>query len=133
MHRKQLRDVPLFARLNRQDLDMVAQLADEIDAREGEVLARQGGPADKFFIVVEGELELVVEEDGKEQRMGSYGRGHFFGETSVMRESPRSATIRAAKASSLLTMERDDFRDLVAEALGTTGDFDKVIQERLRG
>jgi uncharacterized protein YhbP (UPF0306 family) len=105
----------------------------QVSAAEGEVIARQGGPADKFIIVVEGELELLVEDDGKEQRLGSYGPGHFFGETSVMRDSPRSATIRAAKASSLLTMERDDFRDLVAEALGTTGDFEQVIQNRLSG
>jgi len=105
----------------------------QVSAAEGEVLARQGGPADKFFIVVDGELELVVEDDGREQRLGSYGPGRFFGETSVMRDSPRSATIRAVKDSSLLTMERDDFRDLMGEALGTTGDFDKVIQQRLSG
>jgi len=104
-----------------------------VSADEGEVLARQGGPADKFFIVVDGELELVAERDGKEERLGSYGRGQFFGEISIMRDSPRSATIRAAKRSTLLTMERDDFRDLVAEALGTTGDFDQVIQRRLEG
>ena len=104
-----------------------------VSAEEGEVLARQGGPADKFFIVVEGELELVAEHDGKEERLGAYGQGHFFGETSIMRDSPRSATIRATKPSKLLTMERDDFRDLVAEALGTTGDFDQVIQKRLSG
>ena len=28
-------------------------------------------------------------------------------------------------------MERDTFRDLVAQALGTTQDFDQVIQQRL--
>jgi uncharacterized protein YhbP (UPF0306 family) len=105
----------------------------QASAEQGEVLDRQGGPADKFFIVVEGELELIMEVDGKERRLGSYGPGHFFGETSVMRDSPRSVTIRAAKPSSLLTLERDDFRDLVAEALGATGDFDKVIHERLSG
>ena len=104
-----------------------------VSAAEGEVIARQGGPADKFFIVVDGELELVVEEDGKEQRIGSYDEGHFFGEISIMRDAPRSATIRAVKPSTLLAMERDDFRDLVAEVLGTTGDFDKIIQERLSG
>ena len=72
----------------------------------------------------------MVEEDGKEQRIGSYDEGHFFGEISIMRDAPRSATIRAVKPT---PMERDDFRDLVAEALGTTGDFDKIIQERLSG
>jgi uncharacterized protein YhbP (UPF0306 family) len=102
-----------------------------VSASEGEVIARQDGPADKFFIVVDGEVELVSEADGSEERLGSYGPGHLFGEMSVMRDSPRSATLRATKASTLLTLERDDFRDLVAEALGTTGDFDQVIQKRL--
>jgi uncharacterized protein YhbP (UPF0306 family) len=104
-----------------------------VSVGEGEVVARQGGPADKFYIVVDGELELVVEEDGKEQRIGSYDAGHIFGEMSIMRDAPRSATIRAVKPSTLLALERDDFRDLVAEALGTTGDFDRIIQERLSG
>jgi CRP-like cAMP-binding protein len=99
-----------------------------LSAEEGEVLARQGGPADKFFIVVDGELE-VVSEGG--EKLGSYGPGSFFGEMAIMRDSPRSATVRAAKASTLLALERDDFRDVVAEALGTTGDFDQVIHNRL--
>jgi CRP-like cAMP-binding protein len=102
-----------------------------VSASEGEVIARQDGPADKFFIVVEGEVELVRSADGADQRLGSYGPGHLFGEMSVMRDSPRSASIRATKASRLLALERDDFRDLVAEALGTTGDFDQVILKRL--
>lgn len=102
-----------------------------VSASEGEVIARQDGPADKFFIVVEGEVELVRSADGADERLGSYGPGHLFGEMSVMRDSPRSASIRATKESTLLSLERDDFRDLVAEALGTTGDFDQVIQKRL--
>jgi uncharacterized protein YhbP (UPF0306 family) len=103
----------------------------QISLAEGEVLARQGGPADKFFIVVDGELELLREEDGSEERVGSYGKGQLFGELSIMRDSPRTATVRATRASTLLALERDDFRDLVADALGTTGDFDQLIQKRL--
>jgi uncharacterized protein YhbP (UPF0306 family) len=103
----------------------------QISLAEGEVLARQGGPADKFFIVVDGELELLREEDGSEERVGSYGKAQLFGELSIMRDSPRTATVRATRASTLLALERNDFRDLVAEALGTTGDFDQLIQKRL--
>ena len=102
-----------------------------VTAAAGDVLARQGGPADKFYIVVDGELELVREEDSGEQQVGTFGSGHFFGEVSIMRDSPRSATLRATKPSTLLAMERDTFRELMAESLGTTGDFDKIIQSRL--
>jgi CRP-like cAMP-binding protein len=72
----------------------------------------------------------VVKEEGGE-KLGSYGPGSFFGEVSIMRDTPRTASVRAVTASTLLTLERDDFRDVVAEALGTTGDFDRVIQNRL--
>jgi voltage-gated potassium channel len=102
-----------------------------LSADAGEVLVRQGGPADKFFIVVDGEVELVREEDGREQHLGSYGPGHFFGEMSIMRDSPRSGTIRAVKPSTLLTLERETFRELVAESLGTTADFDQIIRRRM--
>jgi voltage-gated potassium channel len=59
------------------------------------------------------------------------GPGQLFGEIAIMRDAPRDATLRAAQATTLLAMERDTFRDLVAQSLGTTGDFDHLIQQRL--
>ena len=102
-----------------------------VAADAGEVLARQGQPADKFFIVIDGQLELVQEDDGGERQVGTYGPGHFFGELAIMRDSPRTATVRTVEKSRLFTIERDTFRSLVADSLGTTGDFDQVIQRRL--
>jgi CRP-like cAMP-binding protein len=101
----------------------------QVDA--GEVLVRQGGPADKFFIVVDGELEIVRDDDGQERSVGSVGPGQLFGEISIMRDAPRAATLKAVNSTTLLAMERDTFRDLVAQSLGTTQDFDQVIQQRL--
>jgi hypothetical protein len=107
-----------------------AQLGNAV-AEQGEVLVRQGGPADKFFIVVDGEVEVVREEDGGEQRIGLFGPGGFFGEMSIMRDTPRSATVRATRPSRLLTLDHDEFRTIVAESIGTTGDFEQVIRRRL--
>jgi uncharacterized protein YhbP (UPF0306 family) len=101
----------------------------EVDA--GEVLVRQGGPADKFFIVVDGELEVLREDDGQERSVGSVGPGRLFGEIAIMRDAPRAATLKAASPTRLLAIERDTFRNLVAQSLGTTPDFDQVIQQRL--
>jgi uncharacterized protein YhbP (UPF0306 family) len=101
----------------------------QVDA--GEVLVRQGGPADKFFIVVDGELEVVRDDDGQERSVGSVGPGQLFGEISIMRDAPRAATLKAVNPTTLLAMERDTFRNLVAQSLGTTQDFDQVIQQRL--
>ncbi|MBA2631122.1 MAG: cyclic nucleotide-binding domain-containing protein [Thermoleophilaceae bacterium] len=121
----------VFSDLPHQAVGGIEAELQTISADAGEVIVRQGAPADKFFIVVDGDVELVREENGKEHLVGSFGQGQFFGETSIMRGSPRSATVRAAVPSTLLALERETFRDLVAEALGTTGDFDRVIQRRL--
>jgi CRP-like cAMP-binding protein len=98
----------------------------------GTVIVRQGAPADKFFIIVEGEVEVIREDGGDERRLATLGRGQFFGEMAILRDTPRTATVRASAPTTLLSMERDSFRGLVAQSLGATQDFDRVIQERLR-
>jgi hypothetical protein len=123
-----LGDLP---QLEQSSIAIGAQLQ-TMSADAGEVIVRQGGPADKFFVVVDGEVEVVREEDGQEQQLaGSLGQGSFFGEQAIMRDTPRNATVRAVKPTTLLAMDRDTFRNLIAESLGTTENFDQVIQQRL--
>ena len=100
-----------------------------VSADAGEVIARQGAPADKFFIVVDGEVEVT--RQGEAQGTTTHGPGELIGEVAILRDTPRAATITATKATTLFSLERDTFRDLVAEALGTTGEFERVIQARL--
>jgi CRP-like cAMP-binding protein/uncharacterized protein YhbP (UPF0306 family) len=120
-------------------LQSVSSLSGELqilDFPAGEVIARAGGPADKFFIVVDGEIEVDREGVGGEGVGGdaaaSLGPGQFFGELAILRDRPRTATLTARKPTRLLAMARDTFRDIVAESLGTTKDFDAIVRERLR-
>jgi uncharacterized protein YhbP (UPF0306 family) len=101
----------------------------QVDA--GDVVVRQGGPADKFFIVVDGELEVLRDEDGQERQIALVGAGQLFGEIAIMRDTQRASTLRASQPATLLAIDRDTFRGLVAQSLGTTEDFDQVIQQRL--
>src|SRR5207253_2278643 len=93
----------------------------------------QGAPADKFFIVVEGEVEVVREDEGEPRRLATLGAGQFFGEIAILRDMPRTATVKAVRETTLLSMDRDTFQGLVAQALGTTQNFDQVVQQRLAG
>ncbi len=100
-------------------------------AEPGAVIARQGGPADKFFIIVDGAVEVVREEGEASETVATLGAGEFFGEMAVLQDKPRSSTLRATEASTLLALDRTTFRDLVAQSLGTTPEFDQVIRDRL--
>jgi uncharacterized protein YhbP (UPF0306 family) len=102
-----------------------------VEAPAGETIVRQGAPADKFFILVDGEVELVRDEEGQEKPVASLTSGQLFGEVAIIRDQPRAATARAKSDTKLLALERDTFRDLVAQSMQLVPDFDRIIRDRL--
>jgi len=118
----------LFAELPIEHIDTIGAGLQRMEAPAGETIVRQGGPADKFFIVVEGELEVMREGDEGKVTIETLGPGDFYGEIAIVRDSPRTATVTAKSAAKLLTMEREAFADLVAQSLGTTG---AALRERV--
>jgi uncharacterized protein YhbP (UPF0306 family) len=121
----------IFRDLPEHEVETVEGQLRTVEVDSGEVVVRQGAPADKFFIIVDGEVEVVRDDNGETRRLATLGRGQFFGEIAILRDSPRMATVRALKATTLFAMEREIFRSLVAQSMGTTEDFDRLIQERL--
>ena len=122
----------VFAGLPSALVDAVSGVMLPAELAPGEVLANQGGPADKFFVVVEGELEVVrAEEDQEETVLATLGPGHFFGDVAILHDRPRTATVRATRESSVLRMDRAAFKQMVAQSLGATAEFDQVVRARL--
>jgi uncharacterized protein YhbP (UPF0306 family)/quercetin dioxygenase-like cupin family protein len=98
----------------------------------GEVIARQGAPADKIFIIVSGKVKVEREEtDGRRVELETLSDGQFFGELAIMRDTPREATATAETDVTMLALPRDTFQRLVAGSLGTSADFDAVIKQRM--
>jgi uncharacterized protein YhbP (UPF0306 family) len=122
----------VFSDLPTQRIDSVAGELQTVKVREGEIIVRQGGPADKFFIIVDGSVDVEQQDDAGFKKVTALGRGHFFGEVAIMRGTPRAATVRATEPTTLIAMDRDVFRDLIAQSLGMTADFDQVVRARLR-
>jgi uncharacterized protein YhbP (UPF0306 family) len=102
-----------------------------VDADPDTVVARQGGPADKFFIVVDGELEVTREEMGSTEAVATLGPGDLFGEMAILFDKPRGTSARATKPTKLLVLDSATFRSVVAQSLGTTPDFDQIIRDRI--
>jgi uncharacterized protein YhbP (UPF0306 family) len=125
------RSFSVITDLPAQSADSIIASLPRIEAKAGETIVRQGGPADKFFIVIDGEAEVVRAEDGEQRVIESLSPGSLFGEMAIMRDQPRSATVAAKTDVKLLALERDTFRDLIAQSLGITPEFDQVIRARL--
>jgi uncharacterized protein YhbP (UPF0306 family) len=107
--------------------DTFTAMLQPLSVPAGETIVREGAPADKFFVIVEGEVELLRVGHAAE-RLGS---GQLFGEVAIMREQARSATVRAVTDVRLLALDRDTFRDLIAHAMELTPDFDEIVRARL--
>jgi uncharacterized protein YhbP (UPF0306 family) len=121
------RSYSVITNLPREAVDTVIASLQSTNVAAGESIARQGTPADKFFILVDGEAEVLRDD----RLIDSLGPGQLFGEVAIMRDQPRSSTVRAKTDVKLLALERDTFRDLIAGSMEITPDFDRVIRSRL--
>jgi NADH dehydrogenase len=80
---------------------------------QGETIVRQGDPGDAFYIVEQGEVEVVRRrDDGDDVVLAVLGSGEFSGEQARMSQRRRNATVRARTAVDVIALGRDDFRAL---------------------
>jgi uncharacterized protein YhbP (UPF0306 family) len=125
------RSYSVFGGLPTQTAKTISAALQVVDADPDTVVARQGGPADKFFIVVDGELEVTREELGSTETVATVGPGDLFGEMAILFDKPRGTSARATKPTKLLVLDSATFRSVVAQSLGTTPDFDQIIRDRI--
>jgi len=107
---------PIFAGLPTARLETAARLLEPVPMRAGEVIVREGDPADRFYVIAEGSLSVTQGADDAHLR--DLGPGDVFGEIGLLRQSPRTATVTATTDGSLLALEADEFRDLVSAGPG---------------
>jgi putative ABC transport system ATP-binding protein len=89
-----------------------------VDLQPGDVLFEQGTMGDCIYVVAEGELEIVRElADGGEESLKTATPGDYFGEMGPLFGLPRSATVRARTAATVIGYTVQQFR----ERLGATG------------
>ena len=77
--------------------------------RDGEIITRQGEVGDCMFVIQEGRVDVVVEEDGDETVLRTAEVGEFLGEMAIFDREVRSATLRAAGEARLLTIDKKNF------------------------
>jgi CRP-like cAMP-binding protein len=102
---------PLFTGLAPEQLQMVAEQAEEVDFPSGRVIARQGEVGTGFFIVADGRVRVV--RDG--EILAVLGPGEFFGEMSVLDGQPRVAAVIAEEPTSCLALASWDFERVLLE------------------
>ncbi|HSO12170.1 MAG TPA: DUF1003 domain-containing protein [Anaerolineales bacterium] len=106
----ELREVPLFSEMDEQEVAGIRAIMDEMKFKPGQVIIREGETGNLFYVVTEGQAEIIVRDaDGADIILHVAGPGDFFGELSMLTNEPRSARVRAVDQVTTLILERDEF------------------------
>jgi ENTS family enterobactin (siderophore) exporter len=111
--------LPLFAGVPAARLEGALRQLRARPVAAGEVVVRQGDPADTFYIIEAGEFVVSqVDDDGAERELRRLGPDAVFGELGLLHGSPRTATVAAVADGMLFALDGEDFLTLVGAGSG---------------
>jgi len=107
-----LRTVSLFKGFSITDMIIMAQIAQEVSFEAGHVLFRVGDPGDALYLILEGKVDIVNEND---KLLVSVVPPGCFGEVAVLDKKGRSATARCVDECRMLMITSKDFQEILEE------------------
>jgi CRP-like cAMP-binding protein len=127
-----LRNIPLFAGLPTARLKLIAYTAEVIQFAPGEVIVRQGDAADAVYIIVEGDADVSLRSDeGEDIPLNTMGPNTIFGETGVLCQGRRTATVRARDRVVTFKISGKLFLDLLRQSPEIGMQVMTVLAQRL--
>jgi hypothetical protein len=82
----------------------------------GEVIVHQGARSNRFFIIVDGEVEVRREGHGQDVVVTRHQSGQFFGEVGAFTGEPQTATFVAVVPTTVLAIDRSSLQDFVSQS-----------------
>jgi len=122
-----LRRIEIFAQLSEPVLERLAASATAVSVTPDQVVVSRGEAGNHFYVIATG--RAVVElDDGTTRELGP---GDFFGEIALLRDVPRTATVRALDPLQLYAVGRDEFIAAVTGHAPTLAAAEGVVASRL--
>ena len=111
-----VRQLTLFGEVEDRDLTMIAHGLEQVSFAAGDYIFRQGEPADSAIFIVDGEAEILTRlPGGDEMVVARVGADALLGETSLLEESVRTASVRSDGPVTCFRMDRRFFHASVAQ------------------
>lgn len=108
--------IPIFDTLKSDELRLATRYMNLMDVKPQEIIFKEGDQGNYVCFVVDGALEVIKGVDtGHQVAIATLGKNRSIGEMAVIDDFPRSATVRAQKASTLLILTREGFDKILEE------------------
>ena len=127
-----LKRVPLFEHLTSGDIKQVASLAQEESFSDGVTIMQEGEIGDVMFIIISGEVRILVTQGQKEMEIARRKAGEYVGEMALISREPRSATVSAVGDVRALCIDQKSFESLLRDRPDASLAVIQVLCERLK-
>jgi MFS family permease len=123
-----LAQLDLMAGLAPTTLEKLAARSETTTFEAGAVIVQEGQQADRFFVIIEGDVDVT----SGGVLLNTLSAGDHFGEVGLLRQVPRTATVRAITPTTLISLAGPAFVDAITGHEVAFGAADQVIDDRLR-
>ncbi len=127
-----LRNVPLFEDLPEQELETVCSLSRRVQLEPGEMLFAEGDTGNTAYVIEEGALEIFKGASPNEVLLAERKPGEVIGEIALLEDSPRMASARASKDTTLIEIKKEQIDSLLLTSKGATSALFKSVLARWR-
>jgi len=131
VHRSsQLDSIELFSPLSPGERQQLAAALSERIYGHGEVIVEQGTAGSLFFIMVDGQVEVLVTQAGRRSRVATLARGDVFGEMSFLTGEKTNATITASGDCTVLALRHTELKGILSANSALADEFAAVLAKR---
>jgi len=124
---EKLRDVAFFDGFRDDDLQRVAELADDVEAESGALLVDQGRVGQECYVILEGQAGVYANGE----HIATVGPGMMVGEMALIEHRPRNASVVAETPMRLLAFDTRHFKQLLDEMPKARDRVMEVLAARL--
>lgn len=134
MYEEFLSKVPILQNIDEWERSQIADALETVSFADADVIMEQGQPGDDFYIIIEGEAQVLQRPPGtaqtEDREISKLHSGDYFGELALLLDKPRAATIKACGgALKCARLDRSRFERL----LGPCRDILKRDMKRYKG
>jgi CRP-like cAMP-binding protein len=120
------RTIPLFSKLSDADLATIASHSREVTYDAGQTIVQEGAAGDTFYSIRQGVVTVEHGEHDRARVVARLGQGDCFGETAMLKDGQRTATVKAMTQVVVIELKSEAFEKVVATVGGV--DFASVLR-----
>ncbi len=128
--RRLITRLELFSPLSEAQQQQILEHAQILRFGRGERIINQGNEGCSMFVIIQGELEVLVGKDGRETRVATLGAGDAFGEMCMLTGEARTATVSAKTDCLIWEIRRAEIQPLLQENAALAARMSELLARR---